>query len=58
MLAKQHAATIAARLRPFGASVELLNRNVKESERVAGLCKLHPELTRSLKAPAFPTPCT
>ena len=37
VLAKQHAATMAARLRPFGASVELLNRNVKESERVAVL---------------------
>lgn len=33
VLAKQHAATLAARLRPFGAQVELLNRNVKESTR-------------------------
>ena len=32
VLAKQHAATIAARFRPFGAGVELLLR-VKESER-------------------------
>lgn len=37
VLAKQHVATMAARLRPFGASVELLNRNVKESERTAVL---------------------
>ena len=33
VLAKQHAATIAARFRPFGAGVELMTRNVKESER-------------------------
>ena len=33
VLAKQHAATIAARFRPFGGSVELMTRNVKESER-------------------------
>jgi len=33
VLAKQHAATIAARFRPFGAGVELLSRNVKESTR-------------------------
>ena len=31
VLAKQHAATIAARFRPFGASVELLSRHTKES---------------------------
>ena len=33
VLAKQHAATIAARFRPFGAGVELMTRHVKESER-------------------------
>ena len=33
VLAKQHAATIAARFRPFGAGVELMTRNVNESER-------------------------
>ena len=37
VLAKQHAATLAARLRPFGASVELLSRNIKTSERNAAL---------------------
>ena len=35
VLAKQHAATMAARLRPFGARVELLTRNVNDAERKA-----------------------
>jgi len=33
VLAKQHAATIGARFAPFGAGVELMTRNVKESEK-------------------------
>lgn len=33
VLAKQHAATISSRFTPFGAGVELMTRNVKESER-------------------------
>ena len=33
VLAKQHAANIAARLRPHGARVGLLNRNVKDAEK-------------------------
>lgn len=37
VLAKQHAATISARLEIFDMSVELLNRNVKESSRLAVL---------------------
>jgi transcription-repair coupling factor len=35
VLAKQHAANMAARLRPFGACVELLTRNIHETERKA-----------------------
>lgn len=33
VLAKQHAATMTARLRPFGASIDLMTRNVKEAEK-------------------------
>jgi len=35
VLAKQHAATMTARLRPFGASVDLMTRNIKEADRKA-----------------------
>ena len=48
VLAKQHAATIAARFRPFGAKAELLTRNVKESERKAILGRFKSGETRIL----------